>query len=146
MSHAAGLTAVCGHIPWLSAQLAVSVVQAPGAGPAIRITEAGLAVPPVFSTIIIATQVLAGAGPAVAAVPLVVVWAGGSAVSLARGIVGGQVGVMGTASRIGFVSGQSIAQVLQYCQVLLLLYCAVSADHSGARHRRLPVISNALLT
>lgn len=56
-------------------------------------------------------QVLAGAGPAVAAVPLVVVWAGGSAVNLVQGIARRQVGPRGTASRIGFVAGQSIAQV-----------------------------------
>jgi hypothetical protein len=32
-------------------------------------------------------------------------------VSLARGIAGGQIGALGTASRVGFVAGQSIAQV-----------------------------------
>ncbi len=46
-----------------------------------------------------------------AAVPLVVVWAGGSAVSLLHGITRRQVGAAGTASRIGFVSGQTVAQV-----------------------------------
>lgn len=56
-------------------------------------------------------QVLAGAGPAVAAVPLVVVWAGGSAVNLVQGIARRQVGPRGTVSRIGFVSGQTVAQV-----------------------------------
>lgn len=56
-------------------------------------------------------QVLAGAGPAVAAVPLVVVWAGGSAFNLVQGIARRQVGVRGTASRVGFVGGQTVAQV-----------------------------------
>lgn len=57
-------------------------------------------------------QVLAGAGPAVAAVPLVVVWAGGSAFNLVQGIARRQVGVRGTVSRVGFVGGQTVAQVL----------------------------------
>lgn len=56
-------------------------------------------------------QVLGGAGPAIAAVPLVVVWAGGSTINLLQGISRGQVGALGSASRIGFVMGMSAAQV-----------------------------------
>ena len=57
-----------------------------------------------------ALQVLGGAGPAIAAVPLVVVWAGGSTINLVQGISRGQVGALGSASRIGFVLGMSLAQ------------------------------------
>ena len=54
---------------------------------------------------------LGGAGPAIAAVPLVVVWAGGSTINLLQGISRGQVGALGSASRIGFVAGMSVSQV-----------------------------------
>lgn len=75
-------------------------------------------------------QVLAGAGPAFAAVPLVVVWAGGSAVSLVQGIARRQVGAAGTASRIGFVAGQTIAQVGS-CPACRPFLCARSCYQAG---------------
>ena len=62
-------------------------------------------------TVLAVLQVRGGAGPAIAAVPLVVVWAGGSTINLVQGISRGQVGALGSASRIGFVLGMSIAQV-----------------------------------
>ena len=55
-------------------------------------------------------QVLGGAGPAIAAVPLTVVWAGGSVVTLATGLGAGRVGPVGAVQRVGFVFFMSIAQ------------------------------------
>ena len=66
---------------------------------------------------------LGGAGPAIAAVPLVVVWAGGSTINLLQGISRGQVGALGSASRIGFVVGMSAAQVRQ-CHLHPLRLCS----------------------
>lgn len=54
---------------------------------------------------------LGGAGPAIAAVPLVVVWAGGSTITLIRSVARGKVGALGSASRVGFVVTMSIGQV-----------------------------------
>ena len=54
---------------------------------------------------------LGGAGPAIAAVPLTVVWVGGSFVSLLGGIGQGKVGPRGAAQRIGYVFFMSVAQV-----------------------------------
>lgn len=62
-------------------------------------------------------QVLGGAGPAIAAVPLTVVWAGGSFVTLATGLGAGKVGPVGAVQRVGYVFFMSIAQV---CDRLLL--------------------------
>ena len=59
-------------------------------------------------------QVLGGAGPAIAAVPLVVVWAGGSTITLIRSVARGKVGALGSASRVGFVVTMSIGQVKRY--------------------------------
>lgn len=56
-------------------------------------------------------QVLGGAGPAIAAVPLTVVWAGGSFVTLATGLGAGKVGPIGAVQRVGYVFFMSIAQV-----------------------------------
>ncbi len=58
-------------------------------------------------------QVLGGAGPAIAAVPLTVVWAGGSFVTLATGLTRGQVGPLAAVGRVGFVLFMSIGQVTQ---------------------------------
>ena len=55
---------------------------------------------------------LGGAGPAIAAVPLVVVWAGGSTITLIQSVARGKVGALGSASRVGFVVTMSIGQVL----------------------------------
>ncbi|KAK9815754.1 hypothetical protein WJX72_009012 [[Myrmecia] bisecta] len=57
-----------------------------------------------------AHKVLGGAGPAIAALPLTVVWAGGSFLSLATNISAGKVGPYGAAKRIGFVLFMSLAQ------------------------------------
>ena len=54
---------------------------------------------------------LGGAGPAIAAVPLTVVWAGGSFVTLATGLGAGKVGPVGAVQRVGYVFFMSIAQV-----------------------------------
>lgn len=56
-------------------------------------------------------QVLGGAGPAIAAVPLTVVWVGGSFVSLLTGIGAGKVGPVDAAQRVGYVFFMSVAQV-----------------------------------
>lgn len=56
-------------------------------------------------------QVLGGAGPAIAAVPLTVVWVGGSFVSLLTGIGAGKVGPLDAAQRVGYVFFMSVAQV-----------------------------------
>lgn len=55
-------------------------------------------------------QVLGGAGPAIAAVPLTVVWAGGSFLTLATGLGAGKVGPIGAMQRVGYVCFMSIAQ------------------------------------
>ena len=54
---------------------------------------------------------MGGAGPAIAAVPLTVVWVGGSFVSLLGGIGAGKVGPVGAAQRVGYVFFMSVAQV-----------------------------------
>ena len=66
-------------------------------------------------------QVLGGAGPAIAAVPLTVVWVGGSFVTLLTGISAGKVGPVGAAQRIGYVFFMSVAQVsyLPFYAILL---------------------------
>ena len=50
-----------------------------------------------------AHKVLGGAGPAVAAVPLTVLWASGSAVALLREVTSGNVGVVGTIQQALYV-------------------------------------------
>lgn len=57
-------------------------------------------------------QVLGGAGPAIAAVPLTVVWAGTSAVSLLNNIRTRQVGPVGAVQRIGFVLFTGVGQII----------------------------------
>lgn len=64
-------------------------------------------------------QVLGGAGPAIAAVPLTVVWVGGSFVSLLTGIGAGKVGPIDAAQRVGYVFFMSVAQV---CSFFLLKF------------------------
>ncbi len=56
-------------------------------------------------------QVLGGAGPAIAAVPLTVVWAGGSAVTLLSSLGTGKVGPVGAVQRVGFTVSMAFAQV-----------------------------------
>lgn len=56
-------------------------------------------------------QVLGGAGPAIAAVPLTVVWAGGSAVTLLSSLGQGKVGPFGAVQRVGFTLSMAFAQV-----------------------------------
>ena len=58
------------------------------------------------------TQVLGGAGPAIAAVPLTVVWAGTSALSLLNNIRTRQVGPLGAVQRVGFVLFTGIGQII----------------------------------
>ena len=57
-------------------------------------------------------QVLGGAGPAIAAVPLTVVWAGTSALSLLNNIRTRQVGPLGAVQRVGFVLFTGIGQII----------------------------------
>ena len=57
-------------------------------------------------------QVLGGAGPAIAAVPLTVVWAGTSAVSLLNNIRTRQVGPVGAVQRVGFVLFTGVGQII----------------------------------
>ena len=56
-------------------------------------------------------QVLGGAGPAIAAVPLTVVWAGGAFYSLASGLGAGKVGPRGAVQRVGYTFFMAIADV-----------------------------------
>ena len=55
---------------------------------------------------------LGGAGPAIAAVPLTVVWAGTSALSLLNNIRTRQVGPVGAVQRVGFVLFTGIGQII----------------------------------
>ena len=57
-------------------------------------------------------QVLGGAGPAIAAVPLTAIWAGGSVVTLLASVGKGKVGPVGAVQRVGFVLFMSIAGVV----------------------------------
>lgn len=57
-------------------------------------------------------QVLGGAGPAIAAVPLTVVWAGTSALSLLNNIRTRQVGPVGAVQRVGFVLFTGVGQIV----------------------------------
>ena len=57
-------------------------------------------------------QVLGGAGPAIAAVPLTVVWAGTSALSLLNNIRTRQVGPVGAVQRVGFVLFTGVGQII----------------------------------
>ncbi|KAL0018632.1 hypothetical protein WJX77_009530 [Trebouxia sp. C0004] len=59
-----------------------------------------------------AHKVLGGAGPAIAAVPLTVVWAGTSALSLLNNIRTRQVGPLGAVQRVGFVLFTGIGQII----------------------------------
>ena len=56
-------------------------------------------------------QVLGGAGPAIAAVPLTVVWAGGAFYTLASGLGAGKVGPRGAVQRVGYTFFMAIADV-----------------------------------
>lgn len=60
----------------------------------------------------LSAQVLGGAGPAIAAVPLTVVWAGTSALSLLNNIRTRQVGPLGAVQRVGFVLFTGIGQII----------------------------------
>lgn len=71
----------------------------------------GVASVRLLKTIALQMQVLGGAGPAIAAVPLTVVWAGGSFVTLASGLGAGKVGPIGAVQRVGYVFFMSVAQV-----------------------------------
>eukprot|EP00891_Asterochloris_glomerata_P007978 jgi/Astpho2/7978/Aster-x0337 len=59
-----------------------------------------------------AHKVLGGAGPAITAVPLTVVWAGTSALSLLNSIRTRQVGPVGAFQRVGFVLFTGMGQIL----------------------------------
>lgn len=78
-------------------------------------------------------QVLGGAGPAIAAVPLTVVWAGGSAVTLLSSLGQGKVGPLGAVQRVGFTLSMAFAQVTctNCTKVLLIL---LPPSHHQDRH------------
>ena len=85
-------------------------------------------------------QVLGGAGPAIAAVPLTVVWVGGSFVSLLTGIGAGKVGPVDAAQRVGYVFFMSVAQVSNTPILALLILDA------RRMHRSQPWDGNGLLS
>ncbi len=58
-----------------------------------------------------AHKVLGGAGPAVASVPLTVLWAGGSAFSLVRGITAGSTGPVIALQQLAYVPLMSFSMV-----------------------------------
>ncbi|BDA48868.1 probable vacuolar protein sorting-associated protein 13A at C-terminar half [Coccomyxa sp. Obi] len=79
-----------------------------------------------------AHKVLGGAGPAIAAVPLTVVWAGGSFVTLATGLGAGKVGPVGAVQRVGYVFFMSIAQVVgSFSRVGLSLFTYMPPNQTG---------------
>ena len=63
-------------------------------------------------------QVLGGAGPAIAAVPLTVVWAGGAFYTLASGLGAGKVGPRGAVQRVGYTFFMAIADVRAPSQLM----------------------------
>ena len=67
-------------------------------------------------------QVLGGAGPAIAAVPLTAIWAGGSMITLLASVGKGKVGPVGAVQRVGFVVFMSIAGVVSSFSRMVLPY------------------------
>ena len=65
-----------------------------------------------LTAVLAVLQVLGGAGPAITAVPLTVVWAGTSALSLLNSIRTRQVGPVGAFQRVGFVLFTGMGQIL----------------------------------
>ena len=55
-------------------------------------------------------QVLGGAGPAIAAVPLTAIWAGGSVVTVAASLATAQLGPLAATQRVGYVALASLSQ------------------------------------
>ena len=74
---------------------------------------------------------LGGAGPAIAAVPLTVVWVGGSFVSLLTGIGAGKVGPVDAAQRVGYVFFMSVAQVGPSTETVTDLSLGYSENHAA---------------
>ncbi len=68
-----------------------------------------------------AHKVCSGVGPAVAALPLTVVWAGGSAVELVRHVGAGRLGPLGVAQQAGFILVMGMSQVMSGFSRLLAL-------------------------
>ena len=77
---------------------------------------------------------LGGAGPAIAAVPLTVVWAGGAFYTLASGLGAGKVGPRGAVQRVGYTFFMAIADVrtlpFRAARRLLWHYASVTAQSS----------------
>lgn len=59
-----------------------------------------------------AHKVLGGTGPAVAQIPLTVVWAGGTVFDLGRDLATRRVTALSIAPRVGFIAFTSVAQLL----------------------------------
>jgi hypothetical protein len=59
-----------------------------------------------------AHKVLGGTGPAVAQIPLTVVWAGGTVFDLTRDLASRRVGALSVAPRVGFITLTSMAQLM----------------------------------
>lgn len=59
-----------------------------------------------------AHKVLGGTGPAVAQIPLTVVWAGGTVFDLTRDLASRRVGALSVVPRVGFISLTAIAQLI----------------------------------
>ena len=77
-------------------------------------------------------QVLGGAGPAIAAVPLTAIWAGTSVVALLASVGSGKVGPVGVVSRFGFVVFMSIAGVISsFSRIGLATMTAIPPERSG---------------
>lgn len=77
-------------------------------------------------------QVLGGAGPAIAAVPLTAIWAGTSVVTLLASIGSGKVGPVGAGQRVGFVIFMSLAGVVSsFSRMGLAVMTAIPPERSG---------------
>lgn len=92
-----------------------------------------------------AHKVCSGVGPAVAALPLTVVWAGGSAVELVRHIGAGRLGPLGVAQQVGFIVVMGMSQVISgFSRLLALGLTTVPPVRSGDVYSDQQLLKNSM--
>ena len=73
---------------------------------------------------------LGGAGPAIAAVPLTAIWAGGSVLTLLASVGRGKVGPVGAVQRVSFVLFMSIAGVVSsFSRMVRIMMAGLHVQH-----------------
>ena len=79
-----------------------------------------------------AHKVLGGAGPAVASVPLTMVWAGGSVVSLLRNVSTGSTGPVAAAQQVAYVPFMAMSMIVSsFSRMLAALLALIPPDRPG---------------